>query len=79
MKVLFFAQIRDFTGHAACEVPAEHPVNADELWRILEQLFPGMQKFRSSTRFARNSEFARNDEVFQPDDEVALLPPVSGG
>ena len=35
--------------------------------------------FRSSVRLARNGEYARPDERFEPNDEVALIPPVSGG
>jgi molybdopterin converting factor subunit 1 len=79
MKVLFFAQIRDFTGRAECDLPVSEPVGADELWSALDRLFPRIAKFRSSTRLARNSNFADDREIFQADDEVALLPPVSGG
>jgi molybdopterin converting factor small subunit len=79
MKVLFFAQIRDFTGRAECDLPVSEVVAPDELWSALDRLFPGIAKFRSSTRLARNSNFAGNREIFQADDEVALLPPVSGG
>jgi molybdopterin converting factor small subunit len=79
MKVLFFAQIRDFTGRGECDVPVSKAVAAEELWSALDRLFPGITKFRSSTRLARNSNFAGDGDLFHTDDEVALLPPVSGG
>ena len=79
MKILFFAQIRDFAGRSACDVPIDRAIGIEELWQILNEQFPGIDKFRSSTRLARNEAFSSPDEIFLSDDEVALLPPVSGG
>lgn len=79
MKVLFFAQIRDFTGCAAANLETRAKLVPDALWRALEQQFPGIEKFRSTTRLARNGVFAAADEHFADSDEVALIPPVSGG
>jgi molybdopterin converting factor subunit 1 len=79
LKVLFFAQIRDVTGCAAAEITATGETTAEGLWSLLDQRFPGLEKFRSSTRLARNGVFAADRETFLPGDEVALIPPVSGG
>ena len=79
MKVLFFAQIREFTRRADCDLPVTNAIGADDLWTMLEKLFPGIANFRSSTRLARNADFATSGELFNNHDEVALLPPVSGG
>ncbi len=79
MRVLFFAQIRDFTGRADSELPIDRAIRPDELWHALNERFPGIEKFRSSTRLARNAAFSAPDEQFEPGDEIALLPPVSGG
>ena len=43
------------------------------------QLQPGLAPFRGNIRLARNLEFAGFDTRFNDDDEVALIPPVSGG
>lgn len=79
MKVLFFAQIRDFTGCDAANMETRGGVTADAVWQRLEQEFAGIEKFRSTTRLARNGVFASADEQFADSDEVALIPPVSGG
>ena len=41
--------------------------------------FPAMEAHRASILFALNSEFARLDTPVCDGDEVAFLPPVSGG
>lgn len=79
MKVLLFAQIRDFAGCSAANMETCGSVTADAVWQLLEQEFPGIEKFRSTTRLARNGVFAAADEQFADSDEVALIPPVSGG
>lgn len=79
MKVLFFAQIRDFTGCEAANMETRGNITADAVWEQLEEEFPGIEKFRGTTRLARNGVFAAADEQFAESDEVALIPPVSGG
>ena len=78
MRVLFFAQLQDVTGCAAVELAAP-PVNVEELWAVLFEKFPGLQAQRGNIRLARNWEYADAETRFGADDEVALIPPVSGG
>jgi molybdopterin converting factor subunit 1 len=79
MRVLFFAQLKEVTGCEAVELPLPSPSDGDQLWgRLLEQ-FPGLASHRPNVRLARNWEYAAPDAVFADDDEVALIPPVSGG
>ena len=54
-------------------------VDADWLWRRLIEAHPGLARHRSAVRLARNAEYAGPEERFHDADEVALLPPVSGG
>ena len=78
MKVLFFAQLRDVTGVAASEVDASG-VDASSLWAILVERWPALAAHRANTRLARNGAYAGEAEIFGAGDEVALIPPVSGG
>jgi molybdopterin converting factor small subunit len=41
--------------------------------------FPALAAHRASVRLASNLEYADPQMLFNPDDEVALIPPVSGG
>ena len=79
MRVLFFAQLKDAAGCAAVELPAPAPVDADQLWAGLLEKFPELRIHRPTVRLARNSEYVGGDARFADGDEVALIPPVSGG
>jgi molybdopterin converting factor subunit 1 len=79
MKIRFFAQLRQFTGVDAAEIEISQPVGAGALWSLLDAEFPGIRALESSTRLARNHEYAPAGALFSDDDEVALIPPVSGG
>ena len=79
MRVLFFAHLRDATGCEAGELPVARPVNGDELWVRLLDHYPGLAGHRSNVRLSRNWEYADADTRFMDGDEVALIPPVSGG
>ncbi len=79
MRVLFFAQLKDATGCREVRLSPAVPLSAEELWTDLMERFPALGRHRTCVRLARNGEFAGSEELFGNDDEVALLPPVSGG
>jgi molybdopterin converting factor subunit 1 len=79
MRVLLFAHLKDQTGQAELELALEGSTSADELWRLLIAAHPELEPFRSSVRLARNGEYADKNTSFLNSDEVALIPPVSGG
>jgi MoaE-MoaD fusion protein len=54
-------------------------LNAKQLWAELLKQFPKLAAHRASVRLARNQEYAMPDTKFSNNDEVALIPPVSGG
>jgi molybdopterin converting factor subunit 1 len=78
MRILFFAHLKDVTGQAEVEMTAGE-LDADGLWQKLIATYPGLERFRDSTRLAKNSEYVGPDARFTDVDEVALIPPVSGG
>ena len=49
-----------------------------ELKAMLEEKYPRLQKL-ASYMIAVNSEYANNDVVIKQGDEIAIIPPVSGG
>jgi molybdopterin converting factor subunit 1 len=78
MRILFFAHLRDVTHCAEMTLVCDG-VDAAGLWQKIIAVHPGLEKFRASVRLAKNSEYAAPDARFQDADEVALIPPVSGG
>ena len=79
MRVLFFAQLKDVTGCESLELRPPAPPNAKQLWKILIEKFPTLANHQKNVRLARNWEYAAPDAQFTNADEVALIPPVSGG
>ncbi len=79
MKVLFFAQARQTTGCSDYLLQADSPLSLDQFWAHLVTTFPSLASLQKSTRLARNETYLQTDELLYPDDEIALIPPVSGG
>ena len=79
MRVLFFAQLKDLTGREAVDLAVAAPLSADQLWAELLKQFPALAAHRVAVRLARNWEYAVPGATFAANDEVALIPPVSGG
>jgi molybdopterin converting factor subunit 1 len=79
MRVLFFAQLKDATGCDATELPVATPLDAAQFWTVLLEKFPALTAHRPSVRLAKNQEYAGPGTTFVNEDEVALIPPVSGG
>jgi len=78
IRVLLFGAAADRAGTRETVIPAEG-VTLDELWPILVERYPDLSPMRDILAFAVNSEYARGDTRVSPGDEVAVLPPVSGG
>lgn len=75
-KVLFFAHLRDAVGAEFLTIDADGLTVAllkDELAQKYN--LPKMDTVMT----AINEEFAANDEVIVTGDEIAFIPPVSGG
>lgn len=79
VRVRLFAIQRELVG--ARDVPLELAAGStiDDAWNALAALHPGLAPGRSAVRFARNAEYADADEVLEDGDELAIIPPVSGG
>ena len=78
VKVLLFGAAADRAGTRETQVPAGE-ITLDELWLLLAERHPGLSPMRNTLAFAVNGEYARGDTRLSPGDEVAVLPPVSGG
>ncbi len=58
-------------------VPPQTPVV--KVYEELTTQYPSLAKWRSLIRYAVNLDFVEPDTLLQNGDEVALIPPVSGG
>ena len=79
ITVKCFAGCKDAVGASllTLNTPDDTTVGA-----VLEQLirqYPGMASYRQSLMLAVNKEYAGHDQVLRDGDELACIPPVSGG
>ena len=79
VKVLLFGAAADQAGIRQTEISMGGSATLEELWSILADMHPDLVPMRDTLAFAVNSEYARMDDRVSPGDEVAVLPPVSGG
>jgi molybdopterin converting factor subunit 1 len=79
VKVLFFGAAADQAGTRRIELAADNKATLAELWPVLTDMHPGLAPMRDTLAFAINGEYARMEDAISPGDEVAVLPPVSGG
>jgi molybdopterin converting factor subunit 1 len=79
VRVQLFARLRELAGRSewSCDVPAGATVA--DVWRALAAAHPDVDVLAPSVSAAVNAEFAPLSSVVHDDDEVAFLPPVSGG
>jgi molybdopterin converting factor subunit 1 len=79
IKVLFFGRLKEIVGHAedSVELPDGAPIEA--LFAHYGTSHPELARFRASLVASRNQEFAAWNTPLHSGDEVAFLPPVSGG
>jgi sulfur-carrier protein len=79
VTVLFFGRLKDVAGHAEESAEFSDATTIERLFALYEARYPELAKYRSSVVASRNQEFAAWDTPLRSGDEVAFLPPVSGG
>ncbi len=79
VKVLFFGMAQDWTGVKQEEVQIVEGESLDDLWSRCESRFPRLKEFAGSLLAAVNQEIAERSRPLRDGDEVAFMPPVSGG
>ncbi|WP_394748801.1 MoaD/ThiS family protein [Spongiimicrobium salis] len=84
MTILLFGITKDIIGASSLSLPMSNgmggksPKTVGELKTYLSNTYPDLQKL-SSMAVAVNNAYAEDTTVIDAFDEVALIPPVSGG
>ena len=79
VRVLFFGVLRELAGHADESLTLPENATLGDLLNHLQQRTPRLREMMASTAMSVNEEYARPESTLKHGDEVALLPPVSGG
>ncbi|MGA2371593.1 MAG: molybdenum cofactor biosynthesis protein [Candidatus Korobacteraceae bacterium] len=79
VKVRYFGMLKEIAGRDQEVVELSDGTCVSDLFAQLQQGFPKLAAFRGSIALAVNLEYSDGSAVLHDDDEVALIPPVSGG
>lgn len=79
VRVRLFATLRDVVGTDRLELDIAAPATADDAWRCLVEQHPALDKRRPSLTAAVNRQYVDWHEAIADGDEIAFIPPVSGG
>lgn len=79
VRVLFFGILKDLAGRSSDLLSLPDHARAADVLNHYEQRFSATKGKLSSIAISVNQEYARPEMKLHPGDEVALLPPVSGG
>ena len=79
ITVLFFGMLRDLVGRSEEELQLPEGARLETVFEHYASQFPKLREMAGSVVIARNQEFADPEVAVSEGDEVALMPPVSGG
>jgi MoaE-MoaD fusion protein len=79
IRVRLFAMQRELAGAREVELRLPEGATIADAWDALVARHPALAPGRAFVRFARNGSYAEPATTLGADDELALIPPVSGG
>ena len=79
VKVLFFGMLKDIVGRSEDQIEVADGARLDAVFTRYALQFPHLTDLESSIVLACNHEFCDRSALIREGDEIAFLPPVSGG
>src|SRR6202046_377851 len=79
VKVLFFGMLKDIVGRAEDHIEVADDARLETVFTRYARQFPRLADLESSIVLACNQEFSDRSAAIREGDEIAFLPPVSGG
>ena len=79
LTVHLFARARELAGADTIALDVPTGATVADLRRLLASRFPSLAALLERSAVAVNHDFAEIDRIIAPGDELAVIPPVSGG
>lgn len=79
VRVRLFARLADLAGTRSAELDLGEGLTAADAYRLLCRQHPEMEDLEGSLMYAVNAQYVPAEHPLRDGDELALIPPVSGG
>ena len=79
VRLLFFASCKDIVGCRETDIEIDEGSTVTQMYQAVFSRFPALKRLEKTLSIAVNAEYADTSAVLQEGDEVAFIPPVSGG
>ena len=79
VTVRLFARLRDLAGSGELVRDVPGPATVRTVWQSLVSEMPALSEYERAMSVAVNADYSKMSAPVQEGDEVAFLPPVSGG
>ncbi len=79
LTIRLFAIARELAGAPEIKVQLTESARVTDLKRAIGEHYPQLRPILERTMIAVNNDYAEEDQLLDDQDEVALIPPVSGG
>jgi molybdopterin converting factor subunit 1 len=79
VTVRLFARLRELAGTGELVRDVAAPATVQTVWQSLVSEMPGLSDYERAMSVAVNADYSKMSAAVQDGDEVAFLPPVSGG
>ena len=79
VTIRLFARLRDLAGSGELVRDVSGPATVQTVWRALVLEMPALGEYERTMSVAVNADYSRMTASVREGDEVAFLPPVSGG
>ena len=79
ITILLFGQAREWVGVSTLDLDVETPASVESAFAIIKSQNPRLGEMERSLLFAVNEEYASPSHPLSDGDQLAVLPPVSGG
>ncbi|HUF17889.1 MAG TPA: MoaD/ThiS family protein [Thermoanaerobaculia bacterium] len=79
VRLLLFAVLRDIAGSGETDLVLRIGSTAGDVWQLLRERYPELEGYGAPPMTAVNMEYVPPDTPLREGDELAFIPPVSGG
>jgi molybdopterin converting factor subunit 1 len=79
VTIRLFARLRDLAGAGELTRDVPGPATVGSVWQSLVAEMPALGEYERSMSVAVNADYSRMSAAVNEGDEIAFLPPVSGG